>query len=135
MDVEKKLKQFILSRYKSIREFTQVVDISYSTMDSILRRGIGNSSVNNIIKICRTLNISMDKLANGEIEPLDYSIPVTGSYTDIEDIMREVRFRLTTADELTLNSKPLSSDNIESIITAAEISVEMVKRKNAYQTV
>lgn len=135
MDVEKKLKQFILSRYKSIREFTQVVDISYSTMDSILRRGIGNSSVNNIIKICRTLNISMDKLANGEIEPLDYSIPVTGSYTDIEDIMREVRFRLTTADELTLNSKPLSIDNIESIITAAEISVEMVKRKNAYQTV
>ena len=38
MSVESKLKELILKRYNSIREFTQEIDIPYSTIDSILRR-------------------------------------------------------------------------------------------------
>ena len=50
MTIEKKLKDLILSRYHSIREFTIQHDIPYTTMDSIFRRGIGNSSVTNVKK-------------------------------------------------------------------------------------
>ena len=70
MTIEQKLKDLILKRYHSIREFTIAIDIPYTTMDSIFRRGIGNSSVTNVIKICKALRISVDALADGEIVPI-----------------------------------------------------------------
>ena len=66
---EDKLKDYILSKYKSIREFTVDIDMHYSTIDSIFKRGIRKASVDNIIKICDFLNISADTLVAGEIEP------------------------------------------------------------------
>lgn len=65
---EDKLKDFILSQYKSIREFTVAIEMPYSTIDSIFKRGVRKASVDNIIKICEFLNISTDALINGEIE-------------------------------------------------------------------
>ena len=38
-----------------------------STLDNIFRRGVLNSSVTNIIKICNALEISADELADGKI--------------------------------------------------------------------
>ena len=70
MSIEEKLKNLILSRYKSIREFTQRADIPYSTFSTIINRGIDNSSVTNVIKICKTLGISADALADGHIADL-----------------------------------------------------------------
>lgn len=67
MTIEDRLKELILSKYKSIREFTTDIDIPYSTLDTILKRGIRKANVDNIIKICESLNISADSLANGEI--------------------------------------------------------------------
>lgn len=67
MKVEENLKNHILSRYKSLREFTILKDIPYTTLDSMLKRGIGNSSVTNVIKVCKALNISVDALADGKI--------------------------------------------------------------------
>ena len=71
MTTEDKLKNFILSRFNSIREFTQVADISYSTFDSMLKRGIATSNVSNVIKICKELGISADALAEGKIIPIN----------------------------------------------------------------
>ena len=58
MTIEEKLKELILNRYHSIREFTIQHDIPYTTMVSIFKRGVDNSSLTNIIKICKALNIS-----------------------------------------------------------------------------
>lgn len=69
MKTEELLKDYILSRYSSIREFTSQANIPYTTLDSIFKRGIGNSSVSNVIKICKTLHISADELADGRITP------------------------------------------------------------------
>jgi hypothetical protein len=66
---EDKLKDYILSKYKSMREFTGAIDMPYSTVDSIFKRGIRKASVDNVIKICDFLNISTDALINGSIEP------------------------------------------------------------------
>ena len=68
MTIEEELKAYILSRYNSVREFTIQADIPYTTLDSIFKRGIGNSSVNNVIKICKALKISADALADGNIK-------------------------------------------------------------------
>ena len=65
---EDRLREYILSKFKSIREFTGAIDMPYSTIDSIFKRGIRKASVDNLIKICDFLGISADALINGEIK-------------------------------------------------------------------
>ena len=66
--IENKLKDLILSKYKSLREFARKIEMPYSTFDTILKRGVGNANILNILKICNELNISADKLATGTLE-------------------------------------------------------------------
>ena len=72
--IEEKIKKIILEKYGSIRKFALKIDIPYTTIDSILKRGIDNSNVGNVIKMCKALNISVDKLVeNSElISELDF---------------------------------------------------------------
>lgn len=49
-----KLKSAILSQYKSIRKFSEAVDIPNSTIVSALDNGIGGMAVDKVIKICDT---------------------------------------------------------------------------------
>lgn len=54
---EEKLKQLILSRYSSVKSFAEENGMPYSTVRSILERGIMNANVENAIKICSALGI------------------------------------------------------------------------------
>lgn len=128
MTTEEKLMHLILSKYKSIREFTFDADIPYTTMHSILRRGVGNSSVDNIIKVCHTLRISVDALARGEIQ---YYIenPSTES-VDVKDIIADTKAKLSTADHLVIDGKDIDIEYTEPIINALDIGYEMVKQKS-----
>lgn len=67
MTIENELKELILSKYKSVRDFSISIEMPYSTIDSIFKRGVANASITNIIKICETLCISADDLARGSI--------------------------------------------------------------------
>lgn len=68
MSVELELKNLILDRYKSLREFAIKIDMPYSTIDTILKRGVDKANVYNIIKICKELNIDAEALGEGRIE-------------------------------------------------------------------
>ncbi len=68
MSVESELKNLILNKYKSLREFAIKIDMPYSTMDTILKRGVDKANINNIIKICKELNIDTESLGEGRIE-------------------------------------------------------------------
>ena len=67
MTIEERLKNYILSKYKSIREFTIAVDVPYSTIDNMLKRGISGTGVNTMIKICDFLGLDVNDLAKGRI--------------------------------------------------------------------
>jgi len=54
---EQKLRNIILDRYKSIRQFSIEADIPYSSLMTILSRGIGGAAFDSVILICRKLNI------------------------------------------------------------------------------
>ena len=128
MTTEEKLKNFILKRYHSVREFTIQHNIPYTTMDSIFRRGIGNSSVTNIIKICKALNISADALADGEIaQAQKKSSPVNDQY-EIKEIREDTK-DLLNHRKVTIDGEPISKKGIESIIDAMEIGAQMAKKK------
>lgn len=89
MPVEQELKNLILQRYRSVRAFSEETGIPYSTIDSIFKRGIENSSVSNIIKICRALNIDADALGDGKIESKKVEITGAAAHFDLDKLTPE----------------------------------------------
>jgi len=89
MPLEQELKSFILQRYKSIRAFSEETGIPYSTIDSIFKRGIENSSVSTILKICRTLGIDADALGDGRIEMKTTEITGAAAHFDLDKLTPE----------------------------------------------
>lgn len=69
MNTEQQLKDLVINKYGSIRNFALQIEMPYSTVDSIFKRGILNASVTNIIRICDVLEISVDSLSRGIVEP------------------------------------------------------------------
>lgn len=59
MDKSQKLKDIILSKYKSIREFSKIIGIPNSTLVTALDNGIGGMAVDKVIRICEELNIDI----------------------------------------------------------------------------
>lgn len=130
MTTEEKLKELILQRYNSIREFTIAIDMPYSTLDSIFKRGIGNSSVTNIIKVCKALGISADALADGEIAPSKpHTITKVDGALEVNEILESAKDLLTHSGKVTLDGSPINQAGIESIIDAMDVGVEIAKKK------
>ena len=109
--IEHTLKELCKERYGSILQFTTVAGIPYTTFDSIIKRGINNSTVDNVIRICSTLRISADALARGEIRA--YSATTNDDaedlIVDVEAILDEVRETLQSAN-LIYKGAPVSDD-------------------------
>ena len=131
--VEERLKELILTKYHSIREFTIATDIPYSTFYTMLERGLLNSNINNIVKVCASLNISADALADGKIvfnentnEEKEDDIPE--KTLDIRDILENTKRQLLAYDGLMFNGQPADKESIDSILGAMEIGIEMAKR-------
>lgn len=80
MKVEDELRELIISRYRSLRQFALDIDMPYSTIDTMLKKGVGKAGVLNVIKICNELGIDTDALADGYIkEKTINDISVTAS--------------------------------------------------------
>lgn len=136
MTIEEQLKNLILTRYNSLREFTIDIDMAYSTMDSIIRRGIQNATLTNVFKICKALNISADALEQGQIVPLAVKTTDVGTKrnsrgNEITDIINNTKRQLLESNRLLLDGKPVDSDSINSLIDAIDIGIEMLRRKNS----
>ena len=136
MNIEERLKQYILDRYGSIREFTIQADIPYSTVTDVFKRGIGGSSVKVIFKICKVLNISPDALAEGEIAPklqADYIVTSGGSeilieIKEVDDIISDTKKRLENYQDLLIGGKPANKETVSAINHGLDIALEMAKR-------
>lgn len=57
MNREQWLRNLILDRYISLRQFSKEADIPYSSLMTLLSRGIGGASFDTVIRICRVLEI------------------------------------------------------------------------------
>lgn len=57
MNRELKLKNEILEQYKSLRCFAVQADIPYSSLTTVLSRGIGGASFDMIMQICKKLGL------------------------------------------------------------------------------
>ena len=57
MNRELKLRNLILDRYTSLRQFANDANIPYSTLMTLLSRGVGGASFDIVIRICKILGI------------------------------------------------------------------------------
>lgn len=69
MTREQHLRNRILDRYISLRRFAAETDIPYSSVLTILTRGIGGASFDTVMKICRALDMDPAELETVETAP------------------------------------------------------------------
>ena len=127
MIIEEKLKNLILTKYRSIREFTQIIDMPYSTFSTIMVRGVENSSVTNVIKICKALGISADALANGQIVHVTNDSP--REIVDVDHLIRDVRGTILSSEHLTLNGKTVDKNGRLLLADYLDVILELTKRQ------
>lgn len=98
---ETELKRMIEHKYNSIRAFAIENDIPYTTMRSILERGILNAKAETIFKICKILNIRPEEIDGVSLtstnttpqspqKPSDLRLArLTDNYTQLDDKRRD----------------------------------------------
>lgn len=69
--IELQLKELIISEYGSLKAFTDVINMPWTTLDSILKRGIDKANITNVLKITAELNLDTEKLALGILQCKD----------------------------------------------------------------
>lgn len=62
MTREDTLRNLILDRFISLRQFSIEADIPYSSLMTLLTRGIGGASFDTVVKICKALEIDPREL-------------------------------------------------------------------------
>lgn len=67
--VEQELKDLIISRYGSLKKFSEDINIAWSTLDGVIKRGANKANITSLIKICEGLSIDCESLYYGRILP------------------------------------------------------------------
>jgi len=126
MTVEERLKELIIEKFGTMKDFTDHIGIPNSTFANILRRGVQNANVVTIIKICQALSISTDDLAEGKIVPISRMIIAP---TKVEDIIENAKRELMNGDNLTLDGHPLDESDVYDIVLLLDMMVEVEKKR------
>ena len=112
MTIEEQLKAEILKKYKSVRAFTSVAEIPYSTVDSIFKRGISNAGIGTVIKIFGALGLDIESLRIGELKSAEST--TTPSIDDAGVLTKEELTRISAAME------QLNEEGRERVVEYAE---------------
>lgn len=65
--LELQLKEMIIEKYGSLSKFCEKIGMPWTTLNSILNRGVSKSNIANILKITKELNVDTELLASGTI--------------------------------------------------------------------
>jgi len=122
----------------SKKAFAEKIGIPPTTLRSMLQRGVGNASVDNVIKVCKGLGITteeLEKMANGEnLHKNEDSLPELNQ-KDEKSIQEELQKMI---DGLSNNSgyaafdgetlDDLDEEDRELLIASLENSLRLAKR-------
>ena len=64
---ENRIKEIIINRYGNLKKFCELINMPWTTLDSILKRGFANSNITNVMKISHELKVDTESLASGKI--------------------------------------------------------------------
>ena len=125
MTIETRLKNMILDEYGSLKSFVEKTGLKYTTVDSILKRGVMNSNVHNVIKICKALHLSTDELAKGNIVPVEN----TKEALDLNQQMQIFRYKLEDPHCVILDGQHLTAGEAEFFLDSLDLIIEQMRKK------
>lgn len=128
MEREEVLKNYILMKYKSVRQFALENNIKYSTLSAILSRGLGKAGIENVFEICDALNISADALINKNIivekqlaKPHATLSRRLEAYTVFIEILNNSR-------NFTIDDRPLTDEEAKIFYAGIEAMIDVIRR-------
>ena len=133
LNTEEKLKDLIILKYGSLRKFCVSIDMSPSTLTAILSRGIKKASIQNVIKICQSLDISTDELAEGRIIPNDHKqrqalrlLAYARELTTIIDFGREYK---EAYEPYAIDGVDMSQEETELFLDGIELLTNLIRKQ------
>lgn len=97
MEKAKVLERLIKESGYTIRAFAKKCGIPESTIYTILRKGVGRASVNNIITICKNLGITVE-----ELEDMTENTPEEMAYEQMQILIARNGKKLTPEEKIRL---------------------------------
>lgn len=98
------IKAAILGQYKSIKDFATASGIPYSSLITILNKGIGGTAIETVIKICNLLGINISQFQTEPAESTDLNLlQMISYYTKLNETGRKEAVK--RIGELTLLEK------------------------------
>lgn len=101
MEREKILKDLINKTGLSMRAFSEKAGIPNTTLYSMLERGIGKAAVDNVIKVCIALDITVEQLQ----EMAENNVPEKKSNKEIDTIAAHLENKNITPQKMKLLEK------------------------------
>lgn len=125
MTIENQLKELIVERYGTVVNFSKSIGIQNSTVAGILRRGVNNSTVDNIIKICNELQISTDALAEGKIVSCDNR---KKSEKTLDQLVSDIKREVSNNEKIILDESALSTSEKLILLDFLEMGADYIKK-------
>ena len=116
------IKRKIEENYKSTREFSQSIDVPYTTIKTALTKGFGGTAVDTVLKICSTLKLDISNYTDIEKQ---YSVILS---EDDADFLR--RYHLITPQSQRIIRASLDAAYLE----YEEIQIEKQKKSTKKET-
>lgn len=108
MTNEEVLKKIIEEKYQNVKAFSEKINIPYTTVRSILERGLLNAKVENVIRIADELNMrAEDMLLLSEKENLNKDL-----YFYFEKLTKDSKLKVINFAKSKLDEQNTISDNI-----------------------
>ena len=126
MTIEDQIKELIFEKYGNMFAFSYAIGIPNSTLATMLKRGLKNSSVSNVLRICKALGISADEIAKDKIVPISEAYSKTYP-TDFDAFVAHAKKHLVE-NEITLNGTPLTDEEKRTMIVALEVAKGIIKK-------
>lgn len=106
MTIEETIKELMIKKSGSVNKFAQSCGLPTSTIATMFKRGLNNTNINTIMKICSYLQISTDELSNGRIvylkdieQPNELNVLIEGLTTDEKkDVKAYIDFIISRRD-------------------------------------
>lgn len=108
MNREELLRSLMISKYGSVKEFSRIVDIKYTTIMTMLKNGIGNAGVDNVLAICEKLNISPEIL-KGDLNISEVESKIIGNVFNMNDFNKKRTEKFTNDLLAEQNGKTIRS--------------------------
>ena len=120
MTIENQLRELILLKYGSLREFTFNIGLPYSTLSTILKNGIMTANISNVVKICNALSIKIDELVEGRLVE---NIPGE-KLLDVEKIFNQTKINIQYPN-VKINGQKLDKNTQKMLIFSIDLIYQL----------